>query len=230
MTEMENAAGSDEAARAFEALCAEVAALRAIVEPLPKQWQKQAPADNSVLLLGQITKALQEMSGLLARIEEHPALAMTPAMHQQSIRDGGREVMRDVVSRYDQAAQWAERTQQELAAVVGDARRQSEQRKWLGVTAGVALLFGLLVAPFAARGLPILLQSRVAATVMGMNRWNAGSALMELGSPEDWREILSAAALLTPNRAALKACRDSALKTLKPKRCEVVVPVPQHLE
>ena len=48
----------------------------------------------------------------------------------------------------------------------------------------------------------------MAATIMGADRWNAGAALMAAQSPEAWRDLEAAAALLVSNKAALAACRD----------------------
>ena len=185
------------------------------------------PVDYSPSL-GKITKALSEMSRLLAQINEHPALAMTPAVHQQIISDSGRVVMRDAVGRLNHAAQWAERTQHELAAIVGTARQRQQQVTWLLIAAALALCAGFLAAPFVARGLPIGLQTRMAAAVMGADRWDAGSALMEVDNPEAWHEILSAGAFLKSNRAALEACRESASKARQPKPCTVTVTAPSR--
>lgn len=225
MRDAEHSAGEDEAARAFEALREEVATLRRIVEPLPKEWQKRAPVDYSASL-GHITKALSEMSRLLAQINDHPALAMTPALHQQIISDSGRVVMRDAVFQLERAAQWAGRVQRELAALVGTARERGQQWKALLITGAAAFFVGLMASPFIARGLPFGLQTGVAAAVMGVNRWEAGSALMGAESPEAWRDLVSAAALLRANRAALEACRNSALKAQKPQSCRISVAAP----
>jgi hypothetical protein len=70
------------------------------------------------------------------------------------------------------------------------------------------------------------IDARMAATIMGADRFNAGAALMAAQSPEAWRDLESAAALLTPNKAALAACRDAAAKAKKEQRCMLVVPAP----
>jgi hypothetical protein len=68
----------------------------------------------------------------------------------------------------------------------------------------------------------------MAATIMGADRWNAGAALIAAQSPEAWRDLEAAAELLTPNKAALAVCRDTAAKLKKEQHCTVVVPA--HLE
>jgi len=50
------------------------------------------------------------------------------------------------------------------------------------------------------------------------------TALIPARSPGAWRDLESAAELLTPNKAALAACRDTAAKMKKERHCTVVVP------
>lgn len=218
-----------EAAQAFEVLQAEVAQLSTAIGQLSREWQRRAPPDYSVSL-GQITKKLTQLSTQLGEIEQHPALAMTPAIYQQIIAESGGVVMRESVNRFDHATQWAERVQRELTTTIGAARRRGQQRKWLLITTVVALLAGFLSAIFVARWLPLELESRMAAPVMGMDRWNAGSAMMELESPEGWREVLSAMALWKANRAEIKACREAASKTHKPEHCAIIASGFKHLK
>jgi len=61
---------------------------------------------------------------------------------------------------------------------------------------------------------------------MRSDRWNAGAALMQAGNPEAWGDIESANALLAPNKAALKSCREAAANTKKEQHCLIVVPAP----
>ena len=71
--------------------------------------------------------------------------------------------------------------------------------------------------------LPFGLDGRMASTIMGADRWNAGAALMAAQSPEAWRDLESAAELLAPNKAALAACGDTAAKAKKEQHCIIVV-------
>lgn len=223
ITEPEHTAGEDEASRAFEALRADVLALRAIVEPLSTEWQKRMPADYSASL-GQITKDLSETRRLLTQINKHPALAMSPTTYQQIVSDSGRVVMRDAVDRLRQAAQWVEHTRHTVETITGSERRREQQYKLLLGTAAAALLIGLLASPFMARVLPLGSQSQVAAAVMGIDRWAAGSALMELENPRAWQEILVAATVLQRNREAIRVCQFAAEKSERTQRCTVIIP------
>lgn len=212
--------GSD-AAQAFEELTAEVATLRNSVEELADGIQLNAPPDYTISL-GAITKGLEEVSARLAEIEQHPALRMPPAQFGEAVARAGSGVMREAANQLDQAKREAERTTKTLAAIIGSARTQDQQFKWVTITAAIALT----VSPFLGRLLPFGLDGRLAATIMGTDRWNAGAALMAAQSPEAWRDLESAAAVLLPNKAVLAACRDAAAKTKKEQHCTLVVPAP----
>jgi hypothetical protein len=94
------------------------------------------------------------------------------------------------------------------------------------IAAAIALVVGLGMSPFLARLLPFGIDGRIAATIMGTDRWSAGAALMAAQSPEAWRDLKAAAELLTPNKPVLAACRDAAVKTRKEQHCTVVMPAP----
>ncbi len=80
------------------------------------------------------------------------------------------------------------------------------------ITAAVALAGGIIVSPLLARLLPFGIDGRIAAMIMGADRWNAGAALMAAQRPEAWRNIEAAAALPLPNKEAL-----AALFALRPR-------------
>ena len=174
--------------------------------------------------MGAIAKKLEILASHLQAIEQHPAIRMSPAQHQQAIAAAGEELMHNAVQKLDSATAAAVAERRELAGLIGSVRGLREQREWLVWTGAVALLLGLLISPVFARLLPFGLDGQVAAFIMQADRWNAGAALMQAQSPEAWRDLESAAELLTPNKAALAACRDAAAKTKKEQHCAVVVP------
>lgn len=108
--------------------------------------------------------------------------------------------------------------------MIGTARRQDQQLKWLVWTGAIALSFGLLSAPVFARRLPFGLDGQVAAFIMRCDRWHAGEALMQVDSPADWAQFAAAVDLSKTNKATLEACRDAAAKTKKEQRCTVMLP------
>ena len=75
-----------DAVRAFEALRAEVAALRRGVELVYRQGEQAgAGAPDYSPTLGQMEKALQAIAGRLEAIERQPALTLTPARFRTEI-------------------------------------------------------------------------------------------------------------------------------------------------
>ena len=215
--------GAADPVQAFEDLRAEVSELRRAVEALPGAWEENRPPDYTPSL-GTIAKGLAAVDSRLAGIETHPALRLTPEQHQQAVSQAGNVLMREAAQKLDRAAQDAERERHQLAGLIGTVRKQDEQRNWLLWAASGALVVGLLVSPFVAGVLPFGGDSAVAAVIMNANRWNAGIALMQAGSPDGWRGLADASNLVRVNQEALTACREAADKAKKEQRCTITVP------
>ena len=115
--------------------------------------------------------------------------------------------------------------------MLGHARTR-EAQNWrllevaaLGVAAGL-ILFPLLCFPLA-RILPFgSLPDRLAAAALGEDGWSAGAGLMSRADPAQWRAINES--LLRSEAASdeLKACYETAKKTGKKQRCNVVMKAP----
>jgi len=215
--------GAADPAQAFEDLRAEVSELRRAVEALPGAWEDSRPPDYTPSL-GTIAKGLAAVDSRLAGIETHPALRLTPEQHQQAVSQAGNVLMREAAQKLDRAAQDAERERHQLAGLIGTVRKQDAQRNWLLWAASGALVVGLLVSPFVAGVLPFGGDSAVAAVIMQADRWNAGIALMQAGSPDGWRSLADASNLVRVNQEALAACREAADKAKKEQRCTITVP------
>jgi hypothetical protein len=215
--------GAADPAQAFEDLRAEVSELRRALEALPGAWEESRPPDYTPSL-GTIAQGLAAVENQLAGIEQHPALRLTPEQHQQAIAHAGNTLMREAVQKLDRAAQDAERERHRLAGLIGTVRKQDEQRHWLLLAAAWALVVGLLVSPFVAGVLPFGGDSAVAAVIMNADRWNAGIALMQAGSPDGWRGVADASNLVRVNQEALAACSEAAAKAKKEQRCTITVP------
>jgi hypothetical protein len=215
--------GAADPAQAFEDLRAEVSELRRAVEALPGAWEESRPPDYTPSL-GTIVQGLAAVENQLAGIEKHPALRLTPEQHQQAIAQAGNVLMREAAQKLDRAAQNAERERHQLAGLIGAVRKQDEQRSWLLWAASGALVVGLLVSPFVAGVLPFGGDSAVAAVIMKADRWNAGIALMQAGSPDGWRGVADASNLVRVNQEALVECREAAAKAKKEQRCTITVP------
>ena len=222
MTEDTHDPASDPA-QAFENLRAEVSMMRRAVEALPGAWEENQPPDYSPDL-GHIAKSLDVVIARLDAINKHPALTMTPEQHRQAIAQAGSELMREAAQKLDLVIQDAERERQQLAGLIGTARRQDEQRNWLLWAASGALVVGLLVSPFVASVLPFGLDSRIAALIMKNNRWDAGGALMQAGNPDNWQDVLNAWNLVGANQKEIAACREAVARAKQDQRCTITVP------
>jgi hypothetical protein len=190
---------------------------------LPGAWEESRAPDYTPSL-GTITQGLAAVDSRLAGIEQHPALRQTPGQHQQAVAQAGNILMREAVQKLDRAAQDAEHERHRLTGLIGTVRKQDEQRNWLLWAASGALVVGLLVSPFMAGMLPFGGDSAVAAVIMNADRWNAGIALMQAGSPDGWRGVTAASDLVRVNQEALTACREAAAKAKKEQRCMITVP------
>ncbi len=209
-------------AQAFEDLRAEVSVMRRAVEALPGAWEENQPPDYSPDL-GRIAKGLAVVAGQLDAINKHPALRMTPEQHSQAIAQVGNGLMREAAQKLDRATQDTERERQQLAGLIGTARRQDEQRTWLIYAALAAFAVGLLVSPFVAGALPFGLDDRIAALIMKADRWDAGEALMQAGSPDGWQSALNAWNLVRANQKEIAACGEAATRTKHEQRCTITV-------
>ena len=210
-------------AQAFDNLRAEVSMMRRAVEALLGVWKENRPPDYSPDL-GHIAKSLAVVVARLDAIDKHPALAMTPEQHRRAIAQTGSGLMGEAAQKLGQVIQGVEHERQQLASLIGTARQRKEQRNWLLRAASGALVVGLLVSPFVAGALPFGGDSAVAAVIMNANRWNAGIALMQAGSPDGWRGLADASNLVRVNQEALAACREAAARAKQDQRCTITVP------
>jgi hypothetical protein len=225
MADTDESQSDGNAAEAFEHLTEEVTVLHHTVEELVDAIQlKESPDYSSTL--GKIAQDLGSIRERLEQIEHHPALRVPPAQFCEAVARAASGAMQEAANQLEQARRDSVLTTRDLTGIIGSARTQDRQRKWVMITAAIALGAGLIVSPFLGRLLPFGLDGRMAATIMGADRWNAGAALMAAQSPEAWSDLESAAALLVPNKAALAACRDAAAKSKKEQRCILVVVAP----
>jgi hypothetical protein len=216
--------GPTAAERAFDALRAEVAAMRRALQGLAETLRQLSPVDYTETL-GAKAKRLEILGSTMAAIEQHPAIRTTPIQYNQAIAAAGEGLMHKSVRELDSAKVAVVEERRELAAMIGTMRGQWKQWEWSGWTGIGAFLLGLLISPMFARGLPFGWDGHVAAFIMNGDRWSAGSALMKAQSPEAWKVLMAAGRLVADN-SALAACRDAAAKAKKEQRCTVIVSAP----
>jgi hypothetical protein len=213
------------AERAFDALRAEVAAMRQVMRSLPEVIIKSQPADTTETL-GAIAKRLEIVRNFMAAIEQHPAIRTTPAQYNQAIAAAGEGLITKSVRTLDIATAEAVKERRELAAMIGTMRGKWKQWEWLGWTGIGAFFLGLLISPMFTRVLPLGWDGHVAALIMNADRWGAGTALMQAGNPEAWRGLMDDFNLVKSNQEALAACHAAAAKSKKEQHCSIVVSPP----
>jgi len=195
--------GEADAAGAFEALRAEVAALRRGVELIYRQQQQQAAGAASVdysPTLGGMAKTLQAVEGRLQVIEGKPAMALTPARFEADIRAAGHWAGEQGGSAVRAAVAALEAAKRELEGVLARARTRREQRAWVGVTAVLGVLGGVLLWFMAAALLPWGVGHRLAAALVDTGgRWRAGGMLMHEADPEAWDRQVRLSKACPPN-------------------------------
>ena len=173
---MEEDADTGGAERAFEALRAEVAALRQVVEG--------QTAPDYALTLGAIAKELQAIGARLDTIEDHPAMAMTPATYAGQL-DAAVERAHQASSKAvrDAKAQLGDAVRQ-LEQLAGTVSAREEQRRWLGVALACGVMLGFALWYVLPSLLPWGAGDWLASSLIGGGRWQAGETLMERASPE----------------------------------------------
>jgi len=211
--------GTGDPAQAFEALRAEVAALRQAIEVAAEHQAPDYSPD-----LGRITKGLNDVDSALQAIEAHPVLRLMPEQFGQAMTRAGRDLMKEMAQKYDRATQDAERERYQLAGLIGTLRGKREQRLWLIVVPVAVFIFTLLAAPVLLGELPFGWNTNAAATVMQSDRWDAGIALMRAASPASWQQMASASSLVQANKTVIDACYQEAAKAGREERCTINVP------
>ena len=179
---MEEGADTGGAERAFEALRAEVAALRQAVEG-------QTTPDYA-LTLGAIAKELQAIGARLDTIESHPAMAMTPAKYAGQLNaaverahQAGSKAVWDAKAQLDDAVRRVEH-------LAGTVNTREEQRRWFGVATVCGVMLGIALWYVLPSLLPWGAGDWIAASLIGGGRWRAGETLMERASPKSFGRMV----------------------------------------
>ncbi len=206
----------DAAAEAFDALRAEVAQLRAVLEGLPTTAPDYSPT-------------LAAVAQSLAAMEAHPALRLTPQDFASQMRHAseaaqqqGRRELANAVQRVDAAGADLER----LAERQRTGREQVHQ---VAIMTAVGAVAGVIVwvcfsGPIA-RTLPVSwhVPERMAAATLRLDRWGAGGQIMRSVDPASWNELAAGAALERANRAKLAACRAAVARSGRAQTCLIAV-------
>jgi len=134
---MDDEADTGSAERAFEALRAEVAALRQAVEG--------QTAPDYALTLGAIVKELQAVGARLDAIEAAPPMQVTPATIAQQMRDEAARLADGQARQMQAAREGFERGRDTLARVAFFQQRADRDRNILWAVGGGAALIGAVL-------------------------------------------------------------------------------------
>jgi hypothetical protein len=216
----------DDAARAFENLAAEVRVMRRALEAL----EAKKPVDYAPTL-AEFAQKLDKLRLAIATMSDRPALRLTPDSYAAQIGRAADEAARLAAAELQRVQTLAGTFERALGA----ARTREDQRRQVIWTGSGALAIGVLLCvvllPPIARALPTSwhVPDRLAAGVIGTNRWIAGDTMMASYAPQAWSRIAQAAELETANRTTLDTCRRNAARTGKPQSCIIGVDAPARL-
>ena len=216
--EAHGAEPQDAAAEAFEALRAEVAQLRAVLEGLATTAPDYSPT-------------LAAIAQSLAAMEAHPALRLTPDALASQVRQAseaaqqqGRRELANAVQRVDAAGA-------DLERLADRQRTGREQVRQVAIMTAVGAIAGVIVwVSFSgpiARTLPPSwsVPERMAAATLRLDPWTAGAQLMRTADRVSWSVLMAASRLERENRTKLELCRNAALKTGRPQACPIILGV-----
>ena len=163
------------------------------------------------------------------------ALAKLDGLASRPAGGGGANVaipqdLENLGHRLDAQTQGLERVGERLSDYVASGRGRIEQnrRLWqvggggvgIGIVVGLALLLGL------ARFLPYGLDTRLAAMVVGEDRWSAAAALMADADFERYVLGYGAREMARRNSARLEPCVEAALASGEAQACTLRVLAP----
>jgi len=189
---------ADGAERAFEALRAEVSALRRGLELVHRGMQQAgeqpagAAAPDYSPTLGKMEKALGAIAKRLDAVERQPAMQMTAASLRAEI-DAAAQAAAKVLSgsAYGVIAN-VRHTAETLDDLVGRVQAQQEQRVWLWTVGGCGALVGVALWIVLAAFLPWGAGDWLASFPVSRGRgaWEAGEALLQRDSPQTWDKMV----------------------------------------
>ena len=229
----------DEATWAFQELTREVADVRAELSVMRRAVEGIGPALSGVQppdytpTLGQIAASQQASAAALGKIEQHPALQVTPEAYACRTASAIEQAVRGPLRDAEHTAQAVRGSARDLQAMLGSARSRQAQNGRLAQAAAIGAVLGLvlflLVGFPLARALPFgSLPDTLAASALGENRWNAGMDLMKRADPPRWNALVEGYQRAESAGDELRACYEALRRTGKEQKCTVTLkPAPQ---
>lgn len=211
-------------------LRSEVALLRRATERLSTEAKVEVP--DYAPTLGKITRALTELSEVVASIAAAPAIHVTSADIAKPIAATSREVSeilrRDLGSAVASLSAAAARQAGLYEQVVAQRRRLKELTVAMAAGAAIGATLWISAAPPIARALPEVwrLPERMAANALDRPRWESGMRLLETSDRAAFADLLISWRIYVRNRPSVEGCLDEARRTQRDTRCSVRIQPP----
>ena len=191
----DGSASDDGAEQAFEALRTEVALMRHQLELVYRYGEQARGASAGLtpdytLTLGKMEKTLGVIAMRLAAVEQQPALQMSGAQLRSEMGAATQKASSMMVRAMVEPLEEMRIATARMEGMVGKARNQVEQRKWLWTAAIGGIMGGVMLWVVLAAVLPWGIGDRMAALpITGGDRWAAGQALLTRSNPPAWERM-----------------------------------------
>lgn len=215
-------------AAAFERMRRTLAGQTAAIEGFAARQQELHARDYGPDL-AKIHDRMEAFRGAILKLNDRPAMALTPEAIASQIEAAGSRVRVQDHQAWTEACREQRQAANDLKALTASARTARAQREWIGGASAGAFVLGVIlcaIVPGAVdRSVPGSWHwpERRAAHVMRIDEWSAGERLMQLSNPAQWRALNDAATFTSRNADALAACRARAVKAKKLVSCGVEV-------
>jgi hypothetical protein len=209
-------------------LARELAELRHGIEMTGRRVQEIGGAPDYGVDIARIKESLRQVAGQLQTIQQSPDIVGAAAdQYVAKFQESGTVMLRAALIAFDKSSGELERVSQALGERLALAKGRYVRLKFLGLAGagGVAIgvVAGVLMTLFLPRFLPGSTAMDAASTVMGKNRWDAGTDLMQTGDPKKWNDFMYADSVIWANKNTLAGCRDAAAKAKKNQPCLFVI-------
>lgn len=205
----------------------EMTTIRKGVESAFDQFERQgAPVDYSAEL-GRMTQQLATVAERLQAVETSPVLRQGAEHYARVLERSGEGLVRTAVQQLERQASDLERVSNVLASHNRNAflRKDQDFRMWMA--AGIGVIAGAFLLVLLPRFLPFSADARVAALVMGSDRINAASAMIESVDPFALKKMEWGAQFYNAGGGEISVCLEKAKQTGKDQKCTVTVPAPE---
>lgn len=209
-------------------LNAEMTIIRKGVELALEQSEKfQQPPDYGPDL-GKIIQFLAIVDERLEAVEQSPILRNGPEHYARSLERSGESLVRTAALEFEGKGRDLEREAINLAAYTKSAydRRSQDLRMWIAGVIG--LLAGVFLVLLLPRILPFVVDTHVAAIVMGLDRVSAGQAMIEAADPAKARNIEWSSQFYETNAEAVDRCAEAARTAGVDQKCTITMKTPMR--